>query len=75
MKPSKLLKRVKQLIAADGDHCTSCGKAFQHLGTTYVCEGNGDIAIVGECCVGKFKKVLGGSIYLKPIRESGKQYH
>jgi hypothetical protein len=58
MTPEELHNRIKQLIAEDGDHCMSCGKEFPHGSVTCFCETDGDVAIVGECCVGKFKTAI-----------------
>jgi protein-arginine kinase activator protein McsA len=67
MKPEELQDRIEKLIAADGDHCSVCGKAFAHLGFTYIGETEKrEAAIVGTCCVGKLKAVMGGSVYLAP---------
>lgn len=68
MTPEELQDRIKNLIA-DGDHCSVCGKEFLHLGFTYIGETEKrEAAIVGTCCVGKLKAVMGGSIYLTPSK-------
>ena len=71
----KLQDDLRKIIEADGDSCSVCGLAFPHKGKTYGgATVDGEAAIVGECCVGKMKEIVGAGIYLKPVRGFSK-YH
>jgi hypothetical protein len=76
MKSANLWRRVEKLINEDGDSCSVCGKAFPHVSETYYGEvEGGGVAVVGSCCVGKLKTIVGAGLYLKPVRAVSTRCH
>lgn len=58
-------RRLKKLIAKDGDNCTACRTAFAHnVKTYYGVLKNGDVAITGDCCATRLEHVLNAGIYV-----------
>jgi hypothetical protein len=75
-KSAKLWRRVEMLVKEDGDSCSICGVAFRHKSQTYAGEVvGGGVAVVGPCCLGRMRVVVGVGIYSKPAHDGGNQYH
>jgi hypothetical protein len=59
-------KRVEQIIRADGDRCSLCRVDFQHNCRTYIgVTAAGVVALAGECCATKLKRMVGTGVYTK----------
>jgi hypothetical protein len=49
-----------RLIREGSERCTLCRKPFGHNALTYACVvDSGEIAIIGDCCADRMKKVCG----------------
>jgi hypothetical protein len=76
MNYQKFEDQVRKIIEADGDRCSVCGEEFPHKSQTYAGElKGGRAAVVGSCCLGKMKAIIGTGIYLKPVKEISKTCH
>jgi hypothetical protein len=51
-------RQLRKLIKTKGDNCSLCGGGFQHNSRTFGgYDEGGEIALVGECCVGRLFEV------------------
>ena len=57
-------RQLRKLIKAAGDNCSLCGAEFQHNRRTYGgYDQDGNIALVGECCVEHLNKIYTAGLF------------
>ena len=57
-------RQLRNLIRTRGDDCSLCGAEFQHNRRTFCgYDQNGNIALVGECCVERLHKIYTAGLY------------
>jgi len=57
-------RQLRNLIRTRGDDCSLCGAEFQHNRRTFGgYDQNGNIALVGECCVERLHKIYTAGLF------------